>query len=217
MPSQTRHSEGRPYVVAHVAVALDGATTGFEPDAGRFYELAATWSEDVTPVGADTILAQEHALAAAPRPGPVEGGPLLAVVDSRGRVGDWVWEALRDIGHWSGVLALHAEATPPRGGGRAVPELVTGTERVDLAAALKILGGRAGVDVVRVDSGGAPIGALLGAGLLDEVSLLVHPRLPGVRTDRLWHGSAPAAIRFDLIASRAFDDGLVWLRYRPAR
>ena len=84
MPSQTRHSEGRPYVVAHVAVALDGATTGFEPDAGRFYELAATWSEDVTPVGADTILAQKHALAAAPRPGPVEGGPLLAVVDEAG-------------------------------------------------------------------------------------------------------------------------------------
>ncbi|WP_231913871.1 MULTISPECIES: hypothetical protein [unclassified Rhodococcus (in: high G+C Gram-positive bacteria)] len=57
------------------------------------------------------------------------------------------------------------------------------------------------MDVVRVDSGGALIGALLGAGLLDEVSLLVHPRLPGVRTDRLWHGSAPAAIRFD--SSRA--------------
>ena len=217
MPTETRDSEGRPYVVAHVAVALDGATTGFEPDVGRFYELAATWREDVTLVGADTMLAQEQALASAPRPGPLEGGPLLAVVDSRGRVDDWVWEALRDVGHWSEVLALHAEATPPRGGGRPVQELVTGTERVDLAAALEILGGRAGGEVVRVDSGGALIGVLLGAGLLDEVSLLVHPRLLGVRTPRLWHGSAPAAIRFDLIASRAFEDGLVWLRYRPAR
>ncbi|BAH48533.1 dihydrofolate reductase family protein [Rhodococcus opacus] len=217
MPSETRHSEGRPYVVAHVAVALDGATTGFEPDVGRFYELAATWREDVTLVGADTIVAQEQALAAAPRPGPVGDGPLLAVVDSRGRVGDWVWDALRDAGHWSEVLALHAEATPPRGDGRSVHELVTGTERVDLAAALKILGRRAGVEVVRVDSGGALLGALLGAGLLDEVSLLVHPCLPGVRNNRLWHGTAPAAIRFDLIASRAFDDGVVWLRYQPVR
>ncbi|AII03717.1 hypothetical protein EP51_03450 [Rhodococcus opacus] len=37
------------------------------------------------------------------------------------------------------------------------------------------------------------------------------------RINRLWHGTAPAAIRFDLIASRAFDDGVVWLRYQPVR
>ncbi len=37
----------RPSVIAHVAIALDGATTGFEPRVGPYYELAATWSEDV--------------------------------------------------------------------------------------------------------------------------------------------------------------------------
>lgn len=113
---------GRPHVVAHVAVSVDGATTGFEPDVGRFYELAGTWQEDVTLAGSDTILAQEQALASAPRPGPAEGGPLLAVVDGRGRVRQW--EALREVGHWSGVLALYAEATPPRPADRPVPELV---------------------------------------------------------------------------------------------
>jgi 2,5-diamino-6-(ribosylamino)-4(3H)-pyrimidinone 5'-phosphate reductase len=202
-----------PYVVAHVAVALDGATTGFEPDLGRFYELAATWKEDATLTGADTILAQEQALAAASRPGPAESGPLLAVVDGKGRVREW--EALRDLGHWSDVLALHAEATPPRPRNRSVQELVIGAERVDLAAALNALGRRYDVAVVRVDSGGRLIGALLGAGLLDEVSLLIHPCLPGVQNDRFWHGSAPTTTTFGLVASHAFDDGLVWLRYRP--
>ncbi|WP_218578636.1 hypothetical protein [Phytohabitans houttuyneae] len=56
----------RPYVVAHVAVSVEGATDGFAPDLAQFYGLAATWSEDVTLVGADTILAQEPALAATP-------------------------------------------------------------------------------------------------------------------------------------------------------
>ena len=109
----------RPHVVAHVAVSLDGATTGFEPDVGRFYELARTWSEDVTLAGADTVLAQEEALAAAPRPGPAADAPLLAVVDGRGRVRQW--EALRDCGHWSGVIALRAFATaaPANHGPRA--------------------------------------------------------------------------------------------------
>jgi hypothetical protein len=48
----------RPYVVAHLAVSVEGAMTGFEPDLARFYALATTWQEDVTLVGADTILAQ---------------------------------------------------------------------------------------------------------------------------------------------------------------
>ncbi|PRX99535.1 RibD family protein [Allonocardiopsis opalescens] len=213
MPAQPRSPSGRPYVVAHTAVALDGATTGFEPDQGLFYRLAAGWNEDVTLAGADTILAQEPALAAAPRPGPAEDGPLLAVVDGRARVREWA--ALRELGHWSGVLALHAEATPPRPADRSVPELVAGAERVDLAAALRALGEREGVETVRVDSGGALTGALLTAGLLDEVSLLVHPCLPAEPTAHRWHGSAAAA-RFTLVESRPLDGGLVWLRYRPA-
>ncbi|WP_046470086.1 dihydrofolate reductase family protein [Allosalinactinospora lopnorensis] len=216
MPSDAHNPRRRPYVLAHAAVSIDGATSGFVPNVERFYELAATWREDVTLAGADTILAQERALAAAPRPGPARSGPLLAVVDGRGRVRQW--EALRDVGHWSGVLALHAESTPPRPVDRTVEELVLGAERVDLAAVLDALGRRGGVGVVRVDSGGSLIGVLLGAGLLDEMSLLVHPYMAGARADRHWYGSAPAMARaLDLLAGETFDDGLVWLRYRIRR
>ena len=136
------------HVVAHVAVSLDGATTGFRPDVGRFYELAATWREDVTLVGADTILGQEEALASAPRPGPREDGPLLT-------------------------------------------------------------------EVVRVDSGGALIGALLDAGLLDEISLLVHPCLAAGPDVRRWDGErAPEAADLELLGAERLDGGLVWVRYR---
>ncbi len=203
---------GRPYVVAHVAVSVEGATDGFRPDLGRFYALARTFSEGLTLVGSDTILAQEQALAAAPGPGPAPDGPLLAVVDGKGRVREW--EALRNAGHWAGVVALHAEATPPRPAGRAVPEIVVGADRVDLAAALRTFA-RRGVEVVRVDSGGSLIGALAGRGLLDEVSLLVHPELAGSRGTRRWHGVGPPPTGpVDLIANETLDGGLVWLRYR---
>lgn len=199
----------RPHVVAHVAVTLDGATTGFAPAVGRFYELAATWAEDVTLAGADTILAQEPALREAPRRQAPSGAPLLAVVDGKGRVREW--EALGAVGHWSGVLALRAETTPARPPG-AVPELVVGVERVDLAAALAALHERHGARLVRVDSGGGLIGALLERGLVDELSLLVHPRLAGPGR-QVWHGGAPAGT-FGLLAAEPLEDGLVWLRYR---
>ena len=203
----------RPHVVAHVAVSLDGATTGFEPDVGRFYALARTWREDVTLAGADTILAQEKALTHAPRPGPASDGPLLAVVDGQARVRQW--DALRDCGYWSGVLALRATATPATTA-RPAREIVTGEERVDLAAALGALRDVEGARVARVDSGGALIGALLARGLVDEVSLLVHPCLAGAGgRNHVWHGPEPvAALALEQLASKVLDDGLVWLRYR---
>jgi 2,5-diamino-6-(ribosylamino)-4(3H)-pyrimidinone 5'-phosphate reductase len=210
MPSEAGK---RPYVIAHIAISLEGATTGFEPDLGRFYQLASTFDEDVTLVGADTLLAQESALATAPRPGPAPNGPLLAAVDGKGRIRQW--GALRDVGHWSDVLALHCKSTPPRSPDRGVRELVVGDDRVDLAEAINALGRQVNAQVIRVDSGGALTGALLGARLLDEVSLLIHPCLAGPNGDRFWYGTEPAAkTGLELLSSKSFDGGLVWLRYR---
>jgi 2,5-diamino-6-(ribosylamino)-4(3H)-pyrimidinone 5'-phosphate reductase len=207
----TAHS--RPYVVLHVAVSVDGSTAGFAPDVGRFYELAATWHEDVTLAGADTILAQESELAEAELPGPAPGGPILVVVDGRGRVS--AWDSLRDAGYWSRVVAAHAARTPPRDHGP--PEIIAGIDRVDLAAMLLTLRERFDARVVRVDSGGALNGALLGAGLVDEVSLLIHPALAAGDARRPWHGGGPLAGRaMTLVTAQTLPAGLVWLRHRLA-
>lgn len=201
----------RPYVVLHVAVSVDGSTAGFEADVGRFYELAGTWREDVTLAGADTILAQEGALAVAEQPGPAPDGPVLVVVDGRGRVGGW--QSLLDAGFWSTVVAAHAGSTPPRDHG--FPEIVTGDDRVDLAALLRQVRERYDARVVRVDSGGALNGALLDAGLVDEVSLLVHPVLVAGDARRPWHGRGPAtAAPLALMAAETLPSGVVWLRHR---
>jgi 2,5-diamino-6-(ribosylamino)-4(3H)-pyrimidinone 5'-phosphate reductase len=203
----------RPFVVAHVAVSLDGATTGFQPDLSRFYGLISTWEEDVTLVGADTILAQERALADAPRPGPAGDAPLLAVVDSRRRVREW--EALRDCGHWSGVVALRAQ-TGRRQADDAPREVAAGEGRVDLTPALAALARDDGARVVRVDSGGELVAAMLHDDLVDELSLLVHPLVAG-NDERRWYGSGASPRVCERLGAETFDDGLVWLRYRLAR
>jgi 2,5-diamino-6-(ribosylamino)-4(3H)-pyrimidinone 5'-phosphate reductase len=199
----------RPHVVVHAAVSLDGRTAGFDADVGRYYELAGTWDEDVTLTGADTILAQRDALASASRPGLAADGPLLAVVDGRNRVSEW--PALRECGRWSDVVALRASASHPAG--RGVRQLVTRGRRVNLPAALRALGEREGARVVRVDSGGALTGALLRRGLVDELSLLVHPGVSG--TGSPWHGPAPA-IELRPLGAEPLGDGLAWLRYAVA-
>ena len=133
------------------------------------------------------------------------------IVDGRGRVS--AWESLRDAGYGSRVVAVHTARTPPRDHG--LPEIIAGIDRVDLAAMLLTLRERFDAGVVRVDSGGALNGALLDAGLVDEVSLLIHPALAAADVRRSWHGGGPLAGRaMTLMSAQTFPAGLVWLRHR---
>jgi 2,5-diamino-6-(ribosylamino)-4(3H)-pyrimidinone 5'-phosphate reductase len=67
---------------------------------------------------------------------------------------------------------------------QGIAHIITGDDRVDLRAALEELNARFGVKTIRVDSGGALNGALLRAGLIDEVSVLITPALVGGTTPR---------------------------------
>lgn len=187
-------------------MSLDGVASGFDVDLARFFALATLWQEDVTLIGADTILAEEAAVRAAPRRGPRADGPLLAVVDSRARI--QAWDSLRELGYWSDVLALYADQTPARPPEATTRELVTGYDQVDLAEVLDALG-RRGAELVRVDSGGALVNALLELGLIDELALLVHPVLVG--TGRSWCDAGQVELRH--VGTEVFAGGVVWLRY----
>ncbi|NNH68696.1 pyrimidine reductase [Nocardia uniformis] len=203
----------KPHVLIHVAVSADGKSSGFTADVARFYELAATWHEDVTLAGSRTIAAQEPALAAAESlPGPLRDGPLLAVVDGGRRISRW--RELRAAGHWSDVLALYSHSTPPRpsDGPR---EIVTGTDQVDLAAALAALAAE-GARTVRVDSGSVLNGLLLRTQLVDEISLLIHPCLAGSSAPT-WFDDIAVSSALSLVAAEDLEGGLLWVRYRPVR
>lgn len=197
-------------VVAHVAVSLDGRTAGFEVDQAAYYQLLDIWREDVTLTGADTILAQEPALARADLPGPSPDGPLLAVIDGRSRVSSW--DALLRAGHWRDVVAIRAEQT----GSSGVEELAAGggagsDGHVDLARAIDILGSAYQAKTVRVDSGGSLIGALLAAHRVNEVSLLVHPVVLG--SGPFWYGTYDGSLTLKHAGTTTLDGGLVHLRY----
>jgi 2,5-diamino-6-(ribosylamino)-4(3H)-pyrimidinone 5'-phosphate reductase len=218
---------GLPRVLVHVAVSADGRTGGFGVDLELYYGLAQRWKEDATLTGADTLLAAEGLPRDKPRgPGhehpidPRDKRPLLVVTDSRGRVR--CWEALRHTDYWRAPLALVTRKTPRRAlehlRRQRVETLIVGADRVDLRRALERLHDRFGIQRLRVDSGGSLAGALLRAGLVHEVSLLVHPVLVG--------GDAPASffreieraraaepLKARLLGARRITGGLLWLRY----
>jgi riboflavin biosynthesis pyrimidine reductase len=109
---------------------------------------------------------------------PVERSRWFVVVDGRGRV-RWTY---KEMGGWH-LLVLVSRATPAgylaylREEG--IPYLVTGEARVDLAEALGRLAARHGVRTVVADGGGRLNGALLRAGLVDEVDVQFLPAIIG--------------------------------------
>lgn len=108
---------------------------------------------------------------------PEQRSRWFVVVDGRGRV-RWTY---KEMGGWH-LLVLVAPATPAgylaylREEG--IPYLVAGQDRVDLAAALERLG-ELGVRTVVADGGGRLNGALLRAGLVDEVDVQFLPAIIG--------------------------------------
>jgi 2,5-diamino-6-(ribosylamino)-4(3H)-pyrimidinone 5'-phosphate reductase len=222
----------RPYVITHNIMSLDGRMRGFMPDASLFYDTAAVLDADCIMTGSDTILAAMEYEGIGPDrgepPAPAElllgdDRPMLAVVDTRGRIN--TWQALRNTGYWRELIALVSPSTPPQHieylDRWHVKHIMSGEAKVDMCTVLEALG-RMGVKRLRTDSGGTINGVLLRQGYVDEVSVLLHPTIVGgppqdsiFRDIILPPEEEPVSLR--LVSSRRLHRGVVWLRYMVER
>jgi 2,5-diamino-6-(ribosylamino)-4(3H)-pyrimidinone 5'-phosphate reductase len=215
-----------PRVILHNAVSVDGRIDGFPVDIGLYYQLAAGWKEDATLVGCDTLLAapeeiarEDQATREPPPKQPDDTRPLLVVTDSRGRLRSW--HHWRRQSYWRDGISLCSKTTPPDHMAyledRRIESIITSEERVDLPAALEELNRRHGVETVRVDSGGRLNGALLRAGLVGEVNLLIHSSLVGGVSPRTMFQAddqpSGGDIKLKLTHLEQLKDDIIWLRY----
>lgn len=217
-----------PHVTLHNAVSLDGRLNGFPIDLGLYYGLTQHLPAEAILAGSTTARSgyQRFGLTpddeqALPPPSPAtdDPRPLLAVVDSRGTIDNW--DQIRREPYWRDALALISRATPAacreRLRRRRVGMVESGEENVDLRTALAVLHDQYGVRRVRVDAGGGLNGALLRAGLVNEISVLLCPVVvDDPRQPALFAPAAPAetARPLELFHCERLADGTVWLRYR---
>lgn len=213
-----------PRVIIFNGLSLDGRMDWGIDDQGLYYSLVDFWRPDGMLSGSNTILAAQWAEKI-----PAEFAEmlatkthrqLLAIVDSRGRINNW--PAIRKQPFWRDAVALCSHATPAgylkELAAQHVETIVAGAERVDLRRALEELNERFGVKVLRVDSGGVLNGALLRAGLVDEVSVIFNPALVGGTTPRSLFvapdlSAAAGVIGLKLLQIEKLNDDFVWLRY----
>ena len=100
---------------------------------------------------------------------------------------------------------------------RGVSYLLVGARDLDLALALAKIGQRFGVQTLMLEGGGRINGAMLAAGLVDEVSLLIAPiadsrmAMPAV-FDLEGNDAAPYRLVLEVVERR--EEDVIWLRYR---
>lgn len=156
----------------------------------------------------------------------VPGRRWMAVVDGRGRVPlqftEWpdpVWAGWHALVLTSRcVAAAHLEWLRDAG----IPYVVAGDGPVDLAETLRVLHDELGVSTVAATGGGRLGGALLRAGLVDEVDIEFLPAIIGGRGTAALFDAPPlrpteAPTRLELLASETTAGGRLRLRYRVIR
>jgi 2,5-diamino-6-(ribosylamino)-4(3H)-pyrimidinone 5'-phosphate reductase len=218
-----------PKIIIHNAVSVDGRIDNFDVDMGLYYELAKTWKEDATLVGSNTILKAEEqeevpeedeSVFNPPKIDPEDKRPLLVVPDAKGRVR--IWHYIKKWPYWRDHIALCAKSTPQDYldylKKRHIKCIITGDEHVDIKSALEELNSKYDVKTVRADSGGTLNGVLLREGLVDEVSVLVHPNLVGgVSSSSIFRTpdikSEDKMINLNLKHLEEFKDNIVWMRF----
>lgn len=225
-----------PRVTIFNEVSVDGRVTLFSSDGMRYYRTSFYWQVDAILMGSETAFhpeeqeTEEHAVAA-PKPSqePTPPGwdvalyqprPLLVIPDSRGRTHNW--RSFQRQLWWRDMVALCSQTTPVAYleylHKRQVQYIVVGEDRVDLRAALEALCMRYNVRSILTDCGGALNGALLRAGLVDEISVLLNPSVVGgsgtpTLVDWPEQATAENIIPLTLAHVERFDDGVLWLRY----
>jgi riboflavin biosynthesis pyrimidine reductase len=183
----------RSWLRVNFVSSVDGAVTGGDGRSGSIntpadftvFSLLRRLS-DVVVVGAGTVRAEGYP---ALRDEDLNA-PVLAVVSNRGQLPSTVAAMTSPKG--SALLvtceaadAAHVEAARAVLGGDNV--IVVGSERVDLVAARKSLEGR-GFRSILSEGGPSLFGAMLDAGVVDEVDLTWAPALVGGGPGRITAG-----------------------------
>lgn len=180
-----------PEIIIHNSISLDGSLTGFMPDMGLHYKIAGDYKPDAHLIGSETIIKGIEMFGEGV-PDEVPGDfevprrdtafPYWIIVDSGGRL-NGILHTCRRFEYCRDVILLVSETTPEKYlkhlKERKYQYIVAGKGKVDLIVAIKKLTEEFNISRILTDTGRVLGNLLLNMGLVNEVSLLVHPIVVG--------------------------------------
>ena len=217
-----------PKVIVHNSLSLDGSLTGFEPNMGLHYQIAGSYKPAIHLIGSETAktglelfgdgFVHEH-VSDFVKPKRDKSLPFWVIPDTKGKLKGKL-HALRRFEFCRDVIILLSEATPREYidylKERQYDYFVNGKKQVDLKQALEFAYVRFGAKRVLTDTGRVLSNLLMERGLVDELSLLIHPLVVGEKSYNMF-GNMTQNPKLTLRRYEKCEKGLMWLVYRVAK
>jgi len=214
----------KPEIIIHNSISLDGSLTGFMPDMELHYKIAGEYKPDAHLIGSETIIKGNEMFGEGipdetpsdfEKPCRSESLPWWVIVDSGGKL-QGMLHTCRRFEYCRDVIVLVSEATPSdyidHLRERNYHFIITGKEKVDLKLALDRLCENFSISKIVTDTGRVLGNLLINMGIVNEVSLLIHPVIIGETCYPVF-SEVSGNKTFRLKKSEQFENGCIWLVY----
>jgi 2,5-diamino-6-(ribosylamino)-4(3H)-pyrimidinone 5'-phosphate reductase len=211
-------------IIIHNSISLDSSLTGFMPDMGLHYKIAGDYKPDAHLIGSDTIISgnemfgegiPEELPSDFEQPDRDKNLPWWVVVDSRSRLKGML-HTCRRFEYCRDVILLVSESKPAdymmHLKERNYNFIIAGKDKVDLEFAIDRLREKFSIARILTDTGRILGNILINKGMVDEISLLVHPLLVGENCYSMF-SDVKGNLSLKLKKSETFENGCIWMVY----
>lgn len=215
----------RPKVILHSSISLDGSVLGFDVDMEKNYKIVGSYKADIHLIGSNTIEAGIKMFC--PRipkeekkdfvkPERNKSLPLWIIPDTKGKL-KGLHHIYRRFELCRDIVVLVSRKTPQSYltylKERNYDYHIVGESHVDYKQALKLMVKQYNAKTVLTDTGKILNCILINNGLVDEISLLVHPVIVGKNQYTLF-SEVNGNIKIELATTKKLSNNKLWLTYK---
>jgi 2,5-diamino-6-(ribosylamino)-4(3H)-pyrimidinone 5'-phosphate reductase len=208
-------------VIIHNSISLDGSLTNFDVDMEIHYQIARGYKPDAHLIGSNTIKTGIQLYGNEPleekndftKPERDKDLPYWVIIDSKGSLQGLLHE-VRRFEFCKDVVILISEETPEEYVNylrkRNYDFHVVGRKHVNLRKSLELLSMEYNVKTILTDCGKTLSNLLLDKGLVDEISLLIHPVIVRDKSYKIFDCESKK-IKLKLLKTKTIKEKYVWL------
>ncbi len=218
----------KPKVILHSSISLDGSILGFDVDMEKHYQIVGSYKADIHLIGSNTVKAgikmfcpqiPKEEESDFVKPKRKKSLPLWVIPDTKGTL-KGLHHVYRRFDLCRDIVVLVSRQTPKDYlnylKDRNYDYYTTGKDRVDYKQALRLLAKQYNAKTILTDTGKILNCILINEGLVDEISLLMHPVIVGKKQYTLL-SEVTGNTELELVNTKRLSGGKIWLTYKIKR
>jgi 2,5-diamino-6-(ribosylamino)-4(3H)-pyrimidinone 5'-phosphate reductase len=214
----------KPNIILHNSISLDGSLTNFEVNMEIHYQIAGNYKPDAHLIGSNTIEAGIKLYGSSTteekndynKPDRGKNLPYWIIIDTDGKLINHLHE-IRRFEFCKDIIILISKKTDKNYIEylklRNYDYFIVGDKKIDIKKSIEILKNKYNINTILTDTGRILGNILLNLGLVNEISLLIHPAIVGKKGYNIF-SDVDNSIELELIKKERIKENYIWIVYR---